>query len=211
MGLSRKRGWTWLSLLLCAQFSMAQPAPRHASRERLEFPLELRQKIVAGQTPAGSAVEAKLVIATLVRGVVIPEGAMFSGTVEESVARAGNTPSRLRIHITAAKWNAGSMTVNLYITNTCYPHRRSALEKEDSLSGLQKRQDEILQAQQHGGVIPMLDTEKPGASSRYEHRTVLEDTKGERDEDGRIAILSEKSNLKLDAGRVYGFEGSAGK
>ncbi len=50
----------------------------------------MRQNVVAGKTPVGTKVEAKLTIATLVKGTVIPEGAVFSGEVVDSVAKSGH-------------------------------------------------------------------------------------------------------------------------
>src|SRR5277367_4444886 len=63
------------------------PAPGSAAASVAsvqEFPVTMRQNVKAGKTPVGTKVEAKLTTATLVKGAVIPAGAIFSGEVVES-------------------------------------------------------------------------------------------------------------------------------
>src|ERR1700722_18474581 len=72
------------SLLLQAQTPDGQskrPASSSAvpsSASAQEFSVTMRQNVVAGKTPVGTKVEAKLTIATLLKGAVIPQGAIFS-------------------------------------------------------------------------------------------------------------------------------------
>ena len=68
----------------------------------LEFPATMRKKIVAGVTPVGTVVQAKLEVATLVDGVVVPENAILSGEVTESSAKSDTDPSRWRFEWTRA-------------------------------------------------------------------------------------------------------------
>ncbi len=199
-------------LLCCAASVVAQPAARPATHSALEFPLELRHKIVAGETPVGAAVQGRLVIATLVHGVVIPEGALFAGKVEESAARDGGKPSRLRVHITSSKWRGGSEPVDLYLTNVFYPrHRgRQGDPNEPSSEGARRRAS-IAEILQNGGVVPLPDAEPLSIGHRYERRATIENVKLDRGEQGMISITAEKFNLRLDSGTVYCFEASAGK
>jgi hypothetical protein len=81
----------------------------------------LQHSVTAGKTPVGSKVEAKLSIATLFHGTVIPRNATFSGEVVESVARKGKTSSRLAIRMTSVAWKDGSASVQLYLTPWYYP------------------------------------------------------------------------------------------
>src|SRR5271167_2112520 len=68
-----------------ALLSQAPPTPS-SSFAGLEFPVIMRQKVVAGTTKVGTKVEAKLAVATLVNGVVVPQDAILSGEVIESAA-----------------------------------------------------------------------------------------------------------------------------
>ena len=204
--------WMCGLLQLCALCGLGQPSPPRAARPGLEFPLELKQKIVAGQTAVGTAVEGRLVIATFVHGVVIPDGAVFTGRVEESTARSEGKPSRLRLHVTGAKWRGGSAVVDLYLTNVFYPRRlRRDDPHEGDASTVSARQQEMIILRGNGGVPPILDQDAPTIGNQFERRIPIEDVKIERDKSGLIAITSEKSNVHLDSGTVYCFEGTAAK
>jgi len=50
-------------------------SPPNTSSAGLEFPVIMRQNVAAGKTPVGTKVQAKLVVATLVDGVVVPQDA----------------------------------------------------------------------------------------------------------------------------------------
>jgi len=70
----------------------------------LELPVLMRQNVVAGKTPVGTKVQATLTVATLVNGVVVPQGAFFFGEVTESVAKSATNPSRLSVRMDSAQW-----------------------------------------------------------------------------------------------------------
>src|SRR3984893_2585012 len=106
----------------------AQHAPVAASSSgALEFPVIMRQNVAAGTTPVGTKVQAKLAVATLVDGVVVPRVAVFSGEVTESVAKSATDASRLAIRMDSAQWKKGSAPVVLslapkvYLTAWDYP------------------------------------------------------------------------------------------
>src|SRR5215467_13263041 len=63
----------------------------------LVFPVVFDQGVTAGKTPVGTKIQAKLVVATLMEGTVIPRSAMFSGEVTESAPKTKTDPSRLAI------------------------------------------------------------------------------------------------------------------
>src|SRR5882762_10581579 len=94
----------------------AVPGPSGA----LEFPVVMRQNVAAGTTPVGTKVQAKLAVATLVDGVVVPRDAVFSGEVTESVARSATDPSRLAIRMDSAQWKKGSAPVVLSLASKVY-------------------------------------------------------------------------------------------
>ena len=86
------------------QQTPGQPTPAASgSSGALEFPVIMRQNVVAGTTPVGTKVQAKLAVATLVDGVVVPRDAVLSGEVTESVAKSAIDPSRLAIRMDSAR------------------------------------------------------------------------------------------------------------
>ena len=66
---------------------LAQQTPAASPSRVREFPVVMQQSITAGKTAVGTKVQAKLSVATLVEGKVIPRNAVFSGEVIESVAK----------------------------------------------------------------------------------------------------------------------------
>src|SRR5208337_4277651 len=105
------------SVALLSQSTPAGPG----SSAGLEFPVVMRQKVAAGTTPVGTKVQAKLVLATLVGRVVVPEGAILSGEVTESVPKSATDASRLGIRMNSAHWKNGSVTIKAYLTAWFYP------------------------------------------------------------------------------------------
>src|SRR6267142_2286975 len=98
-----------------------QPTPAASgSSEALEFPVIMRQNVVAGTTPVGTKVQAKLAVATLVDGVVVPRDAVLSGEVTESVAKSATDPSRLAIRMDSAQWKKGSAPIVLPLASKVY-------------------------------------------------------------------------------------------
>ena len=96
--------FTALAIILSSTGLLSQQTPALSGcAGACEFPVTLRQSVVAGKTPAGTKVEAKLVLATLVNGTVIPRDAILSGEITESVARASE-PSRIAIRMDLARW-----------------------------------------------------------------------------------------------------------
>ena len=53
----------------------------------------MKQDVTAGKTPVGTKVQAKLQVATLVDGTVLPKNTVFSREVTESVAKSESTGS----------------------------------------------------------------------------------------------------------------------
>src|SRR6202162_3686572 len=111
--------------LLCGQMlsgqTPSQPAPiAHSSAGAREFPVIMRQNVTAGVTPVGAKVQAKLAVATLVDGVVVPRDAILSGEVTESVAKSATDPSRLAIRMDSAQWKKGSAPIVLSLASKVY-------------------------------------------------------------------------------------------
>jgi hypothetical protein len=64
-----------------------------------EFPVVMQQSKVAGKTAVGTKVRAKLEVATLGNGTVVPRNAVPSGGVIESRTKSASEPSRLAIRM----------------------------------------------------------------------------------------------------------------
>jgi hypothetical protein len=176
-------------------------APSAASAQ--EFPVTMRQNVAAGKTPVGTKVEAKLTLATLVSGTVIPEGAIFSGEVVESAAKSSSDPSRIAIRMDSVQWKNGSKPITVYLTAWYYP--------------LQMVQDADQQDCRSTGSLGMNcpigvgspstrfppDALPPPPSRTSQSRVAMKDVESARAADGTIALTSTHSNIKLDKTTTY--------
>jgi hypothetical protein len=209
-----------LAILLLTSVVSAQEKPSVPSAsDTLEFPVVMQQKIAAGITPVGTKVQAKLTIATLVHGTVIPRDAVFSGEVTESTAKSSSAPSRLGVRMDSAQWRNGSAPVKVYLTAWYYPTR--AAFTEDGSSGPSDIHGEV--AITFGGAIPSPSTPngghgassddgslippnigtEPPSSMISDHRVLMKDVESTRGNDGVIALSCKRSSLKLDKVTTY--------
>jgi len=208
------------SVLLCAHIAVAQqksatPAPPGV----LQFPVMLQQNVAAGNTPVGTKVKAKLVVATLVSGVVYPKDAVFSGEVIESAAKTATTPSRLSIRMDTVDWKSGSAQTKVYLTAWYYPVRME--------TGQQNLQygptDTSVSWRTWNGAGTYPDANSPAsqpfpgrdmgngqgdpsnipAAVMSDHPVPLKNMNSKRNEDGSMIITCEKSNIKLDKSTTY--------
>ncbi len=193
----------------------------------LELPVRMRQKVEAGKTPAGSKIQAKLVVATLVQGVVIPEDAVLSGEVIESAAKSATDPSRLSIRMDSAEWKNGAVPVALpftskiYLTAWYYPAAAPAVQ--DFPGALPDASHS--NSQRRGGSAPYPDPNTPdsppysrgntsGTSNPLPtapsatispHRVPMKNMELTRHGDGAVTLTSTRSNIKLDKSTTYVF------
>jgi len=161
-----------------------------------EFPVVFQQSVTAGRTPVGTKIQAKLTMATLLNGVVVPENAEFSGEIVISQARTENQPSRLSVRMDSLSWKDGSASVKAYVTNWFYP--RIAESGQSSQSG----------PAPYPAVpvpIPAYSPSAPDApdSTTSQHREKMKDVDSERMSDGTVTLVSKQHNLKLDHSTVY--------
>jgi hypothetical protein len=210
-----------------AQNSPSQSGPSQSrsngpsSVAALEFPVVLQQKVIAGKTPAGTKVQAKLTVATLFAGVVIPQDAVLSGEVVQSTAKSAADPSRLAIRMDSVQWKNGStptvipLTPKLYLTGWYYP---AALTMNHNPS------DSIPDAANNpkpwsgGGVYPGQrnpnspplsgpdadkDTFPTSTSNISNHRLLIKHIESSSDSDGAVILTSQHSNIKLDKSTTY--------
>jgi hypothetical protein len=199
-----------------------RPVPPNCTGE-CEFPAIMRQNVAAGKTPVGTKVEAKLVLATLVSGAVVPKDAILSGEVIESVARSGSEPSRLAIRMDSAQWKNGSASLKVYLTAWFYPEVAGmaaqdlsyqppdAANSKRNWNGMGTYPDPNNPVAQQR--FPR-DTDKdttsapPQASNTSKRRVLLKNVETARNSDGGVALTSTRSNIKLDKLTTYVFAAS---
>ena len=211
---------------LFGQPTSGQPTPAGSgSSGALEFPVIMRQNVVAGTTPVGTKVQAKLAVATLVDGVVVPRDAVFSGEVTESVAKSATDPSRLAIRVDSAQWKKGSapivhsLTSKVYLTAWYYPvaeTRAQDLSDESSDDGPQSWKhrnrpptfpDPNTPASQpfpdRGAGADLGSLPPSPSSSISKHRALMKNVESTRNSDGAVTLTSKSFNIKLDKVTTY--------
>jgi hypothetical protein len=203
--------WLSYSATLPSQQKPATPAPSGIQ----EFPVTLQQSVAAGKTPVGTKIQAKLVVATLVAGTVIPRNALFSGEVFESVAKSKTDPSRLAIRMDSVQWKGGSAAIKVYSTAWYYPARDAA--GQDLQYGPQEPANRTWNGQgqypdpnsrvyrpfpgsdpNQGNSVP--DTPSATPSN---HRVLMKDVETLSSNDGTISLVSKRTNIKLDKLTTY--------
>jgi len=194
---------------------LAQEKPPAPTSGIPEFPVVLQQTVTAGKTPVATKVLAKLQMATLVNGAVIPRNAVFHGEVIESVARTKTDPSRLTIRMDSAEWKNGSACVKLYLTSWYYPARD--IGGQDLQYGPQQPAGRTWNGQgqypdPNSKVyqpFPGGDSDNKGsvpdtpASATSNHRVQMRDVLVLHNDDGAVEITSKRSNIKLDKVTTY--------
>jgi hypothetical protein len=199
-----------------------------ASLAGLEFPVTMRQNVEAGKAPVGSKVQAKLAVATLVNGVVIPEGAILSGEVIESVAKSATDLSRLGIRMDSAQWKNGLAPVVLALASKVYltawyyqPTRpRNSSINDASQGTLENTVSEPRRQRRGGGYSDPtaqpslggdLNQDKGGGgpalslpeSDVTKHRVLMKNVESTRQIDGSVFLTCKRSNIKLDKSTTY--------
>ncbi len=216
---------------LLGQQTSSQPMPsQHApaassSSGALEFPVVMRQNVAAGTTPVGTKVQAKLAVATLVDGVVVPRDAVFSGEVTESVAKSATDPSRLAIRMDSAQWKKGSAPVVLslaskvYLTAWYYPVAEtrapdlSDQSSDDAPQSWNHRNRPPTFPDPNGsasepfpgrGAVTDQSSSPPSPSSNIsKHRALMKNVESTRNSDGAVTLTSKSFNIKIDKLTTY--------
>lgn len=208
-----------LAVVLGAGTLPGQQTPAPVSATGTEFPVTLRQNAVAGKTKVGTKVEANLVIATLVNGVVIPRNALLSGEVTESVAKTKAEPSHLALRIDSATWKNGSAPLKLCLTAWYYP---AAPMAAPDLS--YQPPDAANSPKNWNGAGPYPDPNNPIAQQPFpgrdsdkdssptlpspssiisKNRVLMKNVNAARNTDGVVTLASSHSNIKLDKVTTY--------
>ena len=206
-----------ITVVLCSVTLLSQQKPAVPSSSGVyEFPVRMRQNVVAGTNPVGTKVEAKLAVATLVGGAVIPRDATFSGEIVESEARSATDPSRLAIRMNSVRWKKGSVPIKVYLTAWYYPIKAVAGQNLEygppegpikTWNGMGTYPDSRSPA---GQPFPGSDAGRgpevvpnSTASSISNHRALMKDVESRRNSDGTIGISSRRFNIKLDKLATY--------
>jgi hypothetical protein len=207
------------SIVLLSQSIPAGPSPSSL----LEFPVIMLQKVTAGTMPVRTKVQAKLTLATLVGAVVVPQGAILSGEVTESMPKSATNASRLGIRMDSAHWKNGSVTIKVYLTGWYYP-----VAPPQNLSTDPDRQDDNLAIRPRrrrgsdnstypnasaSGPVRGTGTDPAPAPPSPEqglskHRVLLKNVESERNDDGAITLISKRGNIKLDKDTAYVLAGN---
>jgi hypothetical protein len=211
---------TILALILGCVLLPTEVLPQSSgSPPGMELPIVLRQTIVAGKTPAGTKIQAKLVAATLVNGVVVPRDAILSGEVTESAKKSAAAPSRLAIRMDSADWKKGSVPLKVYLTAWYYPE--AAIQNQD-LS--YQPQDAANSKRNWNGMGTYPDPNNPISQQRFpagasdkdaaqtppspassisQHRLLIKNVRSIRNGDGAVVLIDQRSDLKLDKVTTY--------
>ena len=206
-----------LFLVSCVSFAQQKPtAP--LSPPAQEFPVVMQEGVSAGKTPVGTKVRAKLEVATLAQGQVLPRNATLSGEVIESTAKTATTPSRLAIRMNSVQWKDRTAPLNLYLTAWYYP------AMQEGGQDLQYGPPESPGKKWNGqGAYPNPNTPAykpfPGgdqdedkssvpdtaATKVSDHRVAMKDVEWVRAQDGTATLVSKRANIKLDRLTTYVF------
>lgn len=202
------------SPVLLGQQSPSLPAAHGAA----EFPVVLQQSIVAGKSQVGTKVRAKLQVATLMNGTVIPRNAILTGEVIESTAKTAADPSRLAVRMDLAEWKNGSGAIKAYLSAWYYP--TTAETGQNLQYGPPQSPTRTWNGQgaypnpnspsykPFPGGDPDADKNsvpEPSATKTSEHRVQMSNIDLVPSDKGGFAIASQRSNIKLDKLTTYVF------
>ena len=96
----------WVITVFCCSTLFGQKLPTvPGSSGMRDFPVVLQQSVTAGKTPVGTVVQAKLEVASLVEGRVIPRNAVFSGKPAHRALRFGWIPYSGRVGLLPSKFS----------------------------------------------------------------------------------------------------------
>jgi hypothetical protein len=191
-----------------------QMPPLSGAAGALELPVTMRQNVAAGTTPAGTKVQAKLTVATLINGTVIPQGAILAGEITESVAKSATDPSRLAILMSSAQWKGGQLELpkKVYLTAWYYPLVLPSPSDDPNNPANGSRRwngnpdPNLRTTAPFPGHDPGTDPAPPAPQSGISpHRVVMKSVDSVPNDDGSITLTSKHSNIKLDKQTTYVF------
>lgn len=191
---------------------MGQKPPTSSSGALREFPLVLQQSIESGKAKIGTKVQAKLAVATMFEGTIIPRNAVFSGVVIESTPKSPKEPAKIAIRMETAEWKHGSSSMMAYLLPLYYPTTTQAMqnfgdasqESGPTSNGAQGSSSESPMSHQSfpsnesAAAIPEISTTSNRPVQIKNVTVALAD-------EGGAALVSEHSNIKLFKLTTYVF------
>jgi hypothetical protein len=202
--------------VVCATALLGQQQPTGSNSSGMrEFPVVFQQSVTAGKTPVGTVVQAKLEVASLVEGTVIPRNAVFSGTVVESVAKTKTDPSRLALRMDSVQWKNGSAVIKVYLTAWFYPAIDAAGQNlqygptqpaNRTWNGAGEYPDQnskVYKPFPSGGEADKGAAPDTHSSTTSNHRVLMKDVETASGSDGTLTLTSKKTNIKLDRLTTY--------
>src|ERR1051325_4422958 len=197
----------------CCTASIGQQSQSSSSSVLRQFPVVLQQNVDAGKTPVGTKVQAKLAVATTFHGILIPQNAVVSGVIFQSVAKDAKAPSRLGIRMENAKWkDESTCMMRAYLMPLYYamiaqspqamPNGSPDPGDSRTLSGPAESSSPMMNqpfpdnSEASREAIPNI----PVLSSRP---FSMKDVEMEPVDDGGIALVSQHSNIKLHKMTTY--------
>lgn len=207
----------FFSMALFGQAPLSQKAPPVFPAAK-EFPAIMRQSVLAGKTPVGTKVQAKLQVATLVDGKVFPTNAVLEGEVTESEAKTTNAPSRLGIRIDSVRTKKASAAIKVYLTGWYYPvsaEKGQNLQYGPPQSPTRTWNGQGAYPNPNSGSYKPFPGSDPGTDTKSvpdtastkmsDHRVPIKDVAAESAGDGSIALVSRHDNIKLDKLTIFVF------
>ena len=143
-----------------------------------EFPVVFQSSVTAGKTPVGTTIQAKLSMATLLNGIVVPQNAEFSGEIVVSQARTKNQASRLSLRMNSVSWKNGSARVKVFLSEWFSPRIPEPQNLQPGKSGLP-----------NGPEVSHL-----GISQHWEK---MKDVESERASDGMVTLVCKQHTVKI--------------
>lgn len=203
------------STIFFSTILLGQQTAAPAASTTLDFPVLLQQSVTAGKTAVGTKIQAKLAVATLVAGAVIPRNAVFSGEVTQSEAKTATAPSRVAIRMDSVQWKNGATVVKAYLSHWYYP---SVAEGGQALQyGPQQPASRTWNGEgQYPDPNSKVYRPFPGgdssdnssvpdtpSSATSSHRLAMKNVDAAPSGDGGIELISKHSNIKLDKVTTY--------
>jgi hypothetical protein len=166
----------------------------------------LQQGVEAGKTPVGTKIQAKLAVATLFHGILIPRDAVVSGVVFQSVRKSANAPSRLGIRMENAKWrDESTCMMKAYLMPLYYPMTAPSAPSlpNGSPDPDSRTLDGPGQSSSPMANQPFPDNSEaireaiPGTPTVSSRPVSMKNVVIEPVDDGGVALVSEHGNIKL--------------
>jgi len=214
--LGKRSKWTLSQVAIigcCFAVSVGQQKPPTSSSSVLhEFPLVLQQSLESGKAKIGTKVQAKLAVATMFDGTVIPRNAVFTGVVIESTLKSAKEPAKIAIRMETAEWKHGSSSMMAYLLPLYYPPTSHAMQNFGDAS--QESGPTSNGAQGSGSESPTSHQSFPSNESQAampevsttSNRPVqIKNVTVALADEGGAALVSEHGNIKLFKLTTYVF------